>query len=140
VTVVNPADIAKAEGIQTPFQGAGSCTFSGGACGGQINIPPSQRLVVEFVTAACNVIGDNVLSNSEITIVGSGAVIAHQLIANAPISGFGGSFGVSKISQLVRVYTDAGDGPAFLFQSSGFGANDGQECTFSVSGQLVAVP
>lgn len=63
VTVVNPADIAKAEGIQTPFQSSAGCVFSSefsGLCFANIAAPASQRLVIEFVSAFCNVIGNNV--------------------------------------------------------------------------------
>jgi hypothetical protein len=144
VTVVNPADIAKAEGIQTPFQAHGVCTFSPGVCSGVIDVPPSQRLVIEFVSAFCIVGGNNVISNGTLATSTGGSFVDHYLIASAPISNLGGTQGIVTVSQLVRIYTDAGSGGSagggigFSFESSG--NNQGNTCDFAVSGQLVAVP
>jgi hypothetical protein len=138
VTVVNPADIAKAEGIQTPFAASSECTFSGFVCDGTIAVPPSQRLVIEFVTNECIVTGNNVISFPHIVTLLGGLHTQHTLIASAPVSNPGGTAGVVTVSQLVRLYADAGSSVAFQFVSSGL--NDGNVCDFSVSGQLVAVP
>jgi hypothetical protein len=139
VTVVNPADIAKAEGIQTPFQGFARCDFSIDLCTGQISIPLSQRLVIEFVTGSCLVTGNNVISRVTMTTFSAGIDVTHDLNKNAPAPAANGTLGRVAVSELVRAYADAGSGAVgFEFDSSG--PNDGFGCVFTVSGQLVAVP
>src|ERR1700757_2177834 len=59
VTVVNPTDIAKAEGGQHPYHFRVDCNSLsapvGGefGCGGVVSAPPNQRLAIEYVSGSC---------------------------------------------------------------------------------------
>src|SRR5947207_2636834 len=53
VTVTNPADIAKAEGVQHPYQASVACGFPDNTCTGSINTPNNQRLILEYVSGFC---------------------------------------------------------------------------------------
>src|SRR6516225_850471 len=94
VTVDNPEDIAKAEGIQTPFQTEEACDFKGTTCLVAFNIlPPSQRLVIEFLSGACGVIGNNVISLVRLTTTVSGVAANHAFVIGPPLnSGFSSGF------------------------------------------------
>lgn len=68
VIVTNPADIAKAEGIQQPYQAQAHCNFAKAfpdACNATITSPPSQRLVIEFVSVSCGL-------TSRVTVINFG--------------------------------------------------------------------
>lgn len=131
VTVVNPADIAKAEGIQHPFQaGDIECIVSGFECGGSLTAPPTQRLVIEFVSASCGLNPGIVIIGAALqTFVAGGS--AHHFFAAPPPSS-------KNLSQQVRLYADPGSDLVFSLELSG--ANPGGNCIFSVSGQAIAVP
>jgi hypothetical protein len=60
VTVTNPADIAKAEGIQHPFHAEIDCTVQDGfSCNGTFALSSSsnanQKITIEYVSGACNI-------------------------------------------------------------------------------------
>ena len=61
VTIINPASIAKAEGVQHPFQLAVSCESTGSAtCESPFKLPANRRLVIEYVSSRCNVPANSV--------------------------------------------------------------------------------
>jgi hypothetical protein len=136
VTVVNPADIAKAEGIQHPYQmGEIDCPFDPpflNACLGHLNTPPTQRLVIEFVSAACGLDAGVTFTRASITTnVGAGIQgVTHHLAVPAPPS--------ANISQLVRIYADPATTMSFSVETTA--NNPGAACIFSLSGQTIDVP
>ena len=130
VIVSNPADIAKAEGIQQPYQAKADCVFGKpypDACDATISTPPSQRLVIEFVSASCGLA-------SRVTVIQlgpfvNGVQVFHKLVPNL---GY-------VAGQQVRLYADQSSNILFNVLSSkpeGPGAN----CFFSISGQAISVP
>lgn len=134
VTVVNPSDIAKAEGIQHPYQAGIPCAFGAtgipSSCSGSLTAPPAQRLVIEFVSATCGL-------NPGVAIIGatlgtsvSGSFVTHSFAAPAPSS--------ENLGQQVRLYADPGSTLEFSLDLSA--VNPGGGCIVSVSGQAVAVP
>jgi hypothetical protein len=131
VTVVNPADIAKAEGIQQPYSNIISCSFDKlfGGCGAAITAPPSQRLVIEFVSGFCQFSNaSNSLRVVQLFIkTGGGDEVGNVLSIQAP----------GTISQLVRLYADPSS--EVRFDALAFSGVSGG-CFFTVSGQAVAVP
>lgn len=132
VTVVNPADIAKAEGIQQPYQAPLDCEFNGFTCDAQIQAPPTQRLVIEFVSATCALTASNQIVDVTLNTVVGGLSVSHYLIAQPPQ---GSS---SSISQQVRIYADPSSTIEFFFRTSE--GNSGKFCLISMSGQAVTVP
>lgn len=134
VTVVNPADIAKAEGIQHPYQ-AGDilCNFSDispDVCEGQLNAPATQRLVIEFVSAACGLVSGVTFTGATMQTTAGNVSVVHSLAAPAPPS--------HNIGQQVRIYVDPASTMFFTVEMTG--SNLGGLCTFSLSGQAIAVP
>jgi hypothetical protein len=137
VTVVNPGDIAKAEGIQQPYQANVSCTFGqafpfNNSCDTNFGTPSSQRLVIEFVSGQCPLEANNIVTEAAIlTTVGGGGTIRHYLSVQQPSSQ------PSTISQPVRIYADPSSTIFFeviTLNPNKFG------CQFSVSGQAITVP
>jgi hypothetical protein len=138
VTVVNPADIAKAEGIQHPFQTNFSCVFSGypNFCGNSFQTPASQRLVIEFISGDCDLdYGIGIYSVTVDTEVG-GKLYGHVLSVQAPVS-YGNR--PKTISQPVRLYADPNTRIQIFVSLTGNNPI-GWTCSFGVSGQAVDVP
>src|SRR5438045_979271 len=81
VTVVNPTDIAKASGIQHPYQDEpGSCAFGGGdSCTKVFNPPANQRVVIEYVSGACAFDGGAPLVQVVVVTTVNGIGVAHRL-------------------------------------------------------------
>jgi hypothetical protein len=145
VTVVNPADIAKAEGIQHPYQAQEGCFFPAAfpqECGAIIHNPASQRLVIEFVSGLCGIPSGNNNNVTEAvikTIIG-GDLVPHFLPAQPPVLRSDGIQQIITVSQQVRLYADPGEDillQAFTVNPSDIG---GSGCRFSLSGQAVTVP
>ena len=135
VTVVNPADIAKAEGIQHPFQaGEIVCSFSGfflDSCLGQMTTPPTQRLVIEFISVVCGLnSGVRIAGVSITTKVGPGQGVPHHLAIPAPPA--------NAIGQQVRIYADPATTMSFNVETTA--DNPAAACIFSLSGQAIDVP
>jgi hypothetical protein len=145
VTVVNPADIAKAEGIQNPHQAEATCIFIDNLpfsnCDAFIETPASQRLVIEFVSGACLMFTNNNVRAAGITTSVGGNSVTHILATQAPtsVSGFqGGDEQEVNISQQVRIYADAHT--TIHLSVTTWNSNNIFSCGFSVSGQAVTVP
>ena len=130
VIVTNPTDIAKAAGIQQPYQARADCNFAKSfpdACDATIATPPSQRLVIEFVSASCGLA-------SRVTVIQlgtfvNGGQVFHKLIPNL---GY-------VASQQVRIYADPSSNILFNVLSVK-PETPAANCFFSISGQAVSVP
>jgi hypothetical protein len=134
VTVVNPADIAKAEEIQQPYADAISCTFTnncpqfGNSCQGKASVPATQRLILEFVAGGCT--QSRTINFIQIRTQFSADIfsdLGYQLVLQPP---------VNPISQPVRLYAFPSTEISF-FVSADPGAGS---CSLVFSGQAVAVP
>jgi len=73
VTVTNPADIAKAEGIQHPFHAQIDCTVQNGfSCDGSFALSSSsnanQKITIEYVSGACNIDQGNGVTRGHILL------------------------------------------------------------------------
>jgi hypothetical protein len=140
VTIANPADIAKAEGIQQPYQASADCTFVERNCEVLIETPASQRLVIEFVSASCFIPNNDFRLALIGTSVGGNTVL-HFLSAQSrkSASGFPAVGHELNISQLVRIYNDPQAG-IFLRILAWNPVTDFSNCGLSLSGQAVTVP
>jgi hypothetical protein len=148
VTVTNPADIAKAEGIQHPFQANAICdnsTSNGFAtfCNGSFAVPANQRLVIEYVSVECGispgeglrrVIVDTVTTTlAEQEGIGSAGQHSLNIVDHVGVGNF------VAIGQLVRFYADPGTTISVEAQETGKHAGLFL-CTFDLIGQEIATP
>ena len=148
VSVVNPADIAKAQGIGQPFQAAISCSADGGfgiRCFGSAGVPAGQRWVIEYVSANCRIDNARQLMSQAFVSTGIGfRSMLHYLAIPDHVGAVGDSgsgINVVQFGQQVRLYADAGSTLSFGAGTSGSTPFTGYpNCDFSISGQAVSVP
>lgn len=141
VTVVNPADIAKALGIQHPYQKEVLCQWpnDNNHCDVSFTSPTNQRLVFEYISGQCNLNpGMQILDVNVITIAGGARAVHNLGIVNPAGGNFFGNVLVS-FGQTVRLYADQGTQVEVTVLESNVG-NNLQVCTFALSGQAVNVP
>jgi hypothetical protein len=151
VTVVNPADIAKAEGIQHPFQGNISCGGSSSngfvtLCDGSVTTPTNKRLVIEYVSLECGLDTGEALRraivHTETTILfeqgGVGSSGDHSLNI---LDHFGGGTTSSFVAmgQPVRFYADPGTTISVEAQETGSHVGT-FVCTYEMTGQAIDTP
>jgi hypothetical protein len=148
VNIVNPADIAKAQGIQQPFHAQFGCSADGGfgiRCHGTVVVPAGQRWVIEYISANCKI--DNTqqtMSQAWIATVIGPSQTVHFLTIPDRVGAKGDSgdgVNVVQLGQLVRLYAEAGTTIQF---SAGMSVHTDFEgypfCDISLSGQAVSVP
>ncbi|HET7380147.1 MAG TPA: hypothetical protein VFJ24_08925 [Gaiellales bacterium] len=138
VTVVNPSDIAKAQGIQHPTQFVITCTFNGlSTCADSFTVGTNARLIIEFVSVNCTGMpATNRMATLLVSVDNGGGIFNDwtlNLVDHAPIAG------VLTSSQPMRVYANPG---AIV---RGFAQTDSNSgvftfCFFNISGQQTDVP
>jgi hypothetical protein len=127
-TVVNPADIAKALGIQQPV--TFSLTFS--AASGMVptstlyTVPSNQRLIIEYASGSCKLTNGANLNDLEIGVLG-----LNFFPVNLPPLSTSGNF-----AHTVKIYAD----PASIIDLNTNGSGGTFNCVAAFSGQLVDVP
>jgi hypothetical protein len=131
VIVTNPADIAKAEGVQHPYQASTLCTFVGNICLINVTTPSNQRLVIEYASGNCGLNAGVFVQ----TLLIEEAGLAPQFLS-PPYPIVGASF--TSFGQSTRIYIDGN--VQLTFEAVSTSANDGRACRFSVSGQSIDVP
>jgi hypothetical protein len=136
VTVVNPADIAKAEGIQHPYQKEVHCSFQNNGCFASLTSPTTQRLVFEYISGSCpmDAAGGQLLLGIFSTVAG---VSATNWIP-APPSIVSDTRAIVNFGQVVRIYADQNTEIDFTAGASGTTSN--AACTVVFSGQAIDVP
>jgi AraC-like DNA-binding protein len=128
-TVVNPADIAKALGIQQPV--TFSLTFS--AESGVVptstlyTVPSNQRLIIEYASGSCNLANGANLDNLVIEVHPG----SNFFPVNLPPLSTSGNF-----AHTVKIYAD----PASIIGLNTNGSGGAFNCVATFSGQLVDVP
>lgn len=136
-TVVNPADIAKASGIQQPV--TFSLTFSGAP--GMVptstpyNVSSNQRLIIEYAAGSCNLTSGASLDNLVIEVLpGSNffPVNLPSLSTSTNNPRVVGNFG-----HTVKIYADPN---SIISLNTTGGTNGSFSCVAAFSGQLVDVP
>ena len=141
VTVTNPAAIAKAEGIQHPFQESLDCRPSASlTCEPSFTLNNNRRLVIEYVSAICTIPTNTVLQGVGVrTTVGSGGEILHVLNhVDHPSSDIATPH-IAIAAHAVRIYADAGSTVRFAAAVRSTGVPD-WSCNVSLSGQSIEVP
>jgi hypothetical protein len=142
VTVVNPVDIAKAQGIQKPFETSIQCSADsfGIRCFGSVNVPTDQRWVIEYVSASCLI--DN--TKQVLSQVGVQISSFHYLEISDHVGARGDSgtaINVVQLGQTVRLYASPGSQIGVFAGTSGISSFSGYpNCNFSLSGQSISVP
>ena len=135
VIITNPKDIAKAEGIQTPFQVDIFCEWDrGNGCTGAAHVPANQRFVIEYVSGFCDFADEQTMGTAAVE-TSTGTTLVDHYLTVPRVTRFA-SFG-----QVVRLYA-APDTDVFVKSGVTPGIPDVSKpnCNFSLSGQMVAVP
>lgn len=128
-TVVNPADIAKALGIQQPV--TFSLTFS--AASGMVptstlyTVPSNQRLIIEYASGSCKLTNGATLDDLVIEVHPG----LNFFPVNLPPLSTSGNF-----AHTVKIYAD----PASIIGLNTNGSGGAFNCVAAFSGQLVDVP
>jgi hypothetical protein len=138
VTVVNATELAKAMGVQHPFQTSMTCEpyRSDGICELRHDVPSNQRLVIEYVSMQCWLPSTARLGLLRLyTSVNGTDLVTHYLNPGTAAASAGGSV---EFGHLVKIYAAPGsrilfDGDIRLGDSSTF-------CTLTLSGQAIDVP
>jgi hypothetical protein len=141
VTITNAAAIAKAEGIQHPFQAALECAAQAGlqTCDSALlHLPMNRRLAIEYVSLVCTLVATAQLSAVRVKTTVGTIEVAHALSHvdhPAPLGGTGPQHAIA--GQTVKIYADAGSGVGFSAENVSGGE---WKCTLTLSGQLIDVP
>jgi hypothetical protein len=141
VTVTNSPDIAKAEGIQHPFQRLLNCIenpTTNTNCESSFDLRADRRLVIEYVSSVCTIVGNGILLFAGVSTTVAGEEIPlHALnYVDHPASGAGPRH-LSIAAHTVRIYADAGTTVRVLASRN---AGDAWACSFALSGQTIDVP
>jgi hypothetical protein len=127
VNVGNPADLAAANasalGVKTPVV----IHFVSGA-GNVYNVPPTQRLVIEYVGGQCSTSSSTQAPSFSLSLHTGGALtdLFLQIPTPFPVS----NFFIWQFGQLVKTYADPGTQVGLILHFTG-------GCDLNVSGQLV---
>jgi hypothetical protein len=139
VNIGNPDDIAKPGGIQHPTQLGGSCIYQVRiVCESIIDVPANQRLIIEYVSVACEDMS-TLLVGVHIATTAGGVFTTHQLTTDH--SGVLQSDNVKRrmqFGQMVRLYADPGSKIAIDAETTDI--NNRGDCGFSLAGQAIDVP
>jgi hypothetical protein len=129
VTVVNPADIAKAEGIQHTIQFLLTCG-SGQSCS-SFAVPSNRRLVIEHVSVNCSID-----PGVQLTYMGVATTVGGlSLIHNFNIVDHVGAGGETNLAEMTRVYADPGTTVDSFVSATGRSS-----CFLNLSGQSIEMP
>src|SRR5215470_11729522 len=146
VQVVNPSnaptatDIAKAMGIQHPYQTSVICKWNGGnGCTvDTIKAPANQRIVIEYVSGLCGInLGQQVSDVNLLTIAG-GVIAVHDLTVVNPAGVVRGGEQEIAFGQMVRVYAD--QNTTIGLEVTSTNVSSSASCVLALSGQAVDVP
>lgn len=145
VTIVNPADIAKAQGIHHPFQVGIACpAINHVACHGDLTVGP-QRMVVEYVSVSCTVEnGRQYVGSVQIITQVGGSNQIHSLTVTDRVGTFspnGSVFTEVDFGEPVTIYADAGSHVQVYATANQITQFDGYpNCTLTFSGQAIDGP
>jgi hypothetical protein len=157
VTLGNPVDVAKAMGIQHPFEFGARQAFVDNGCAFTATVPAKQRAVIEFVTgtstlpagtpllaASLSTHTDNSLTSPEINPFedATGEVVVPNFLLIADHLGVDDGLGgrIVTFAQTLRAYADAGTVITVAMSTPRRGTNPDAFCFISLSGQLIDVP
>lgn len=134
VTVTNPADIAKALGVQNAYSTEIQCEATNGPCVATFTAPSNQRLVLEYVGLHCGIAAPDQLTTVSVTATNAGTSIRSFIGFNSVVQGPVNS---QSATQLTRIYVDAGTTVTVTFALS---ANTTANCGGGIQGQAINVP
>jgi hypothetical protein len=138
VTVVNATELAKAMGVQHPFQTSMTCEPDPGEgiCAWSYAVPSSQRLVIEYVSMQCWLPSTAHLGLLRLyTSINGTDIVRHYLNSGAAGAPFNGSV---EFGHLVKLY--AAPGSRIQFDGDIRAGDSATSCTVTLSGQAIDVP
>ena len=140
VTVTNPTDIAKAQGVQHAFGDQAVCKADaiGGTCDATFDLATSfnanQRVVLEFVSAQCTMAPNFPLDAVMVFTTVNGALVAHFLPVLDHFGTGNGAGNHVAVGQVIRDYADPNSTITFRARAMQTGLVD---CNFSFTGQAI---
>ena len=139
VTLTNPADLAKALGVQHPVAFTLYSFDKAGCCHSTITVPATQNLIIEYVSGVCNPSGNAVglaIQTGTVHVTATTGGVANDHGLNIPINPIPFNASVAQdqveLGHLVKIYADAGT----IVRLS----VDAGQCQLAFSGQAVDVP
>jgi hypothetical protein len=145
VTIVNPADIAKAQGIHHPFQVGIACpAINHVACHGDLTLGP-QRVVFEYVSVSCTVEnGRQYVGSVRISTQAGGSNQDHFLTVTDRVGTFspnGSVFTEVDFGEPVTIYADGGSFLQVYVTANQLTQFDGYpNCSLTFSGEAISGP
>lgn len=136
VTVVNAAELAKAMGVQHPFQVQMTCaaTNSDASCTNRYPVPPDQRLVIEYVSLQCSNDWNARLIFARLWTSTDGThFIGHYLNLGSSADPAGS---MAQVGHVVKLY--AAPGSQIMFDAIADASSP--HCVVVLSGQAIDVP
>jgi hypothetical protein len=145
VQVTNPADIAKAEGIQLPFMQQIDCVAGNKAgsnhCNGSFQFASTERVVIEYASSHCVQTDGAQITEMLVGTTVNGATASSEINVLNPSGVSADGQSIVSVGEPVRLYSDAGSTVTVEAQTTRTpGANLPLSCTFVLSGQSVSVP
>lgn len=137
VTVVNATELAKAMGVQHPFQTSMTCEpyREDGICMWSYAVPSNQRLVIEYVSMQCWLPSSARLGLLRLYTSVNGADPVRHYLNSGAAAPFGGSV---EFGHLVKLY--AAPGSRIQFDGDIRSGDSSTLCTVTLSGQAIDVP
>jgi hypothetical protein len=147
VAITNPADIAKALGVQRPFAVNAGCLndYANSACSVVINVPPGVRWVIKNLSVRCDTPTNTNVYAVEVSTVAGGTFSA--VFPAIPAARFGPPISpntppkwVMTLSQVTEIYADPGTSVEFTVNLDTVVPINHLIASFEIQGQAVSVP
>jgi hypothetical protein len=137
ININNPAAIAKAEGIQHPFQHSDVCTSTAATCEQSFTLSANRRLVIEYVSVICSIPANVALQVAAVRTTLSGTEVTHVLNHTDRPPAATTHAGIA--AHVVKLYADAATTIRFIAAVDATNVAE-WTCNLSLSGQTVDVP
>jgi hypothetical protein len=142
VVVANPADIAKAMGIQTPFSLPMTCVNNLGpnnVCDATAKVPAGVRWVIKHISALCYSPVNTTVTLAWVQTTVGGALSVVYL--NLPPSRFlNATKWFTSASQVTETYADPGSQVVLFANLSATAPTSQFACDLILQGQAISVP
>ena len=144
VSVANAADLAKAQGVQTPFAVGLTCsnTYPNSLCEATTHVPANVRWVIKNFSIACYHPQSTQVTLLYIQTTVGGAVteILPNLTADRFMSASSNPRSVMQLSQSIESYADPGSLIALNVDLSAVVPASQFACSLNLQGQAITVP
>ncbi len=137
VTISNPADIAKAMGVQHPI--TFMLTFTNIGTNTNYTVPSNQHLIIEYAAGSCK-LSDASLDNLVIRAKSNSNDLFFPVNLPFLASTASNPQALGNFAHLVRIYADPASVISLATNGTGGGSNPSYVCFATLSGQLIDNP